>query len=300
MDNDVKIVTPKRIVEFIWSGKLPVLICTFIFSVASVFYSLSLPNLYRAEVLLLPTNESASNLGALNSQLGGLASLVGANFQSRALTPADFAKELLGTKAFVSQFIEQHKIGPMIYAADGWDPEERELLFDPFIYNQKDAQWVGDYFDNNNIGPSSSDYFSKFSDMVSLSSNRDSNIITISVVHLSPDFAAFLSNELVSALNNEVRDRSVRETQDNIKYLNKQIGKAVKTEIVEILYDLLQAQMQSLMLADGKANFAFDILDPAITPDERFSPSRSRICVLGAIVGFLVGVLWLVIIRVFK
>lgn len=300
MENDVKIVTPRRIIKFIWSGKLPVLSWTLIFSVASVLYSLSLPNLYRAEVVLLPTNESTSNLGALNSQLGGLASLVGANFQSRALTPADFAKELLGTKAFVSQFIRQHKIGPMIYAADGWDSEKRVLSLDPLIYNEKDAEWVADHFDGNSIGPSSSDYFSKFSDMVTLSSSRDSNIIIISAVHPSPDFAAFLSNALVSALNNEVRDRSVRETQENIKYLNKQIGKAVKTEIVEILYELLQAQMQSLMLADGKANFAFDILDPAIAPDERFSPSRSKISVLGAIVGFLVGVLWLVIIRVFK
>ena len=70
----------------IWQGKWIIIAITTLFAVASVFYAINQPNIYKSEALLAPAEQDQQGgLGALAGQFGGLASLAGVNlgFTSR-------------------------------------------------------------------------------------------------------------------------------------------------------------------------------------------------------------------------
>ena len=70
----------RELFTVIWQGKLIVIALTILFAVASVFYAISLPNVYKSEALLAPAEaQQQGGLGALAGQFGGLASLAGVN-----------------------------------------------------------------------------------------------------------------------------------------------------------------------------------------------------------------------------
>ena len=61
----------------IWQGKWVIIAITTLFAVASVFYAINQPNIYKSEALLAPAEQDkAGGLGVLSGQFGGLASLI--------------------------------------------------------------------------------------------------------------------------------------------------------------------------------------------------------------------------------
>lgn len=61
----------------VWAGKFTIIAISFIFAVASVFFALSKPNVYKASAISAPASaeDGAGGLGALAGQFGGLASM---------------------------------------------------------------------------------------------------------------------------------------------------------------------------------------------------------------------------------
>ncbi len=67
----------RELFSAIWAGKWLIVCVTAIFAVASVFYALSLPDVYKSEALLAPASDSSGM--KVPGQLGGLAALAGVN-----------------------------------------------------------------------------------------------------------------------------------------------------------------------------------------------------------------------------
>ena len=49
--------------------------------------------------------------------------------------------------------------------------------------------------------------------------------------------------------------------------------------------------MQTLMLANSRAEYLFKTIDPAIAPERKSRPWRTLICVLGTLLGGMLGAL---------
>ena len=69
-------ITLVELFKILFAGKWTIIFTTAVASVFIVFYSLSLPNIYRSEALLTPVAAENSLSGALES-LGGLGALAG-------------------------------------------------------------------------------------------------------------------------------------------------------------------------------------------------------------------------------
>jgi len=52
---------------------------------------------------------------------------------------------------------------------------------------------------------------------------------------------------------------------------------------------LLESELPKLMLAKGNEEFAFKIVDPAVSPKHRVRPKRALTAVIGTILGGLLG-----------
>ena len=63
-----------------------------------------------------------------------------------------------------------------------------------------------------------------------------------------------------------------------------------------MFFELIQSQTETVMLAEVRPEYVFKTIDPAVVPEEKSKPSRALICVLGTLLGGILGVV-IVLIR---
>jgi uncharacterized protein involved in exopolysaccharide biosynthesis len=61
------------------------------------------------------------------------------------------------------------------------------------------------------------------------------------------------------------------------------------------MYSLIESETKTLMLANGRVEYAFAVVDPARIPEHRERPKRSLMAATGLALGMVVGVLVAVI-----
>jgi hypothetical protein len=80
----------------IWSGKLLIILISFVFAISSIAFALSKPDVYKASILLAPSSsDSAGGMGALAGQFGGLASLAGISLGGGGADKTALALEII-------------------------------------------------------------------------------------------------------------------------------------------------------------------------------------------------------------
>ena len=119
--------------------------------------------------------------------------------------------------------------------------------------------------------------------------------VTVSIEHLSPLIAYEWVTWLVDDLNREMMLEATSEAQQSIDYLTDQLEKTQVVALQQVFYALIEEQMKTIMLANSRAEYLFKTIDPAIAPERKSRPNRTQICVLGTLLGGILGVLWVLI-----
>jgi LPS O-antigen subunit length determinant protein (WzzB/FepE family) len=55
------------------------------------------------------------------------------------------------------------------------------------------------------------------------------------------------------------------------------------------MYNLIENETKTLMLANARSEYAFTLVDPAVTPEVRIRPRRTLMVLIGLLVGGLLG-----------
>ena len=248
--------------RILWRRKGFIILITTLFAIASVAYALTATEWYRAEVLLTPADKRTAP--SLTDALGGLANLAGI---TTSTTDTVEALAVLRSKEFSGDFIEANNLMPLIFDADakiGISAEPPDL---------RDAVR---FFEDN---------------VRTVSEDRRSGIVTLSVEWKDPDLAAAWANEMVQRLNDQMRDEALKEAQRNIAYLEGELGQTSVHTLQQSIGRLLEGELQKLMLARGNDEFAFKIVDPAQAPKMRSRPRRSLVAVVGTLFGGALAVI---------
>ncbi|WP_417360008.1 MULTISPECIES: Wzz/FepE/Etk N-terminal domain-containing protein [Gammaproteobacteria] len=287
----------RELFSAIWRGKWLVLACTAIFAVASVTIALYLPNIYKSEVLLAPAEQQQQGgLAGLAGQFGGLASLAGINLGGGSTDKTTLALQVLQSREFIGNFIDKHHILVPLMAAKGWNRDTDSLIWDTDVYNPENKKWMRKAKPPYQSKPSNQEAYKEFSKKV-LSSNQDkeTGMVTVSVSFYSPEMAQQWATWLVKDLNDVMRQRDMAEAKKSIQYLDDQINKTNLTDLRAMLYQLVEQQTKTLMFAEVRDEYVFKTVDPAIVPEEKDKPKRALICVLGTLLGGMLGVMWVLI-----
>lgn len=272
----------------LWQGKWLIIVTTFLFSVASVFYALSLPDIYKSEVTLAPVSEESGL--KIPGQLGGLAALAGVNLGGMGGgDKTGLALEILKSRDFIGRFIEQNDLYLPIMAANGWSRSEDKLLWDPKVYNEQTQQWVRKVKVPFQAKPSTLETIEEFRKLFSVSNDKASGMVKLSVEHYSPYLAKNWADSLVKAINDEMRTRELTEAERSIAYLNQQIAQTNLADVRTMLFSLIEEQTKTLMLANVREEYAFKTVDPAVTSERKAKPSRAIICFSGSMFGVILS-----------
>jgi uncharacterized protein involved in exopolysaccharide biosynthesis len=126
---------------------------------------------------------------------------------------------------------------------------------------------------------------------LNISQDLRSGKTTVSVDWKDPRTAALFANQYVALANELVRNHTLVEATRNIKYLNEQADQTTVVELRRVMYNLIETETKRLMLANSRVEYAFTVIDPAVSPEMRASPRRTRIVITFTLVGGILGCL---------
>ncbi|MEM5532973.1 Wzz/FepE/Etk N-terminal domain-containing protein [Pseudoalteromonas arctica] len=276
----------------IWEGKWVVILITALFTIASVFYALEQPNVYKSEALLAAAEqEQSGGLGALAGQFGGLASLAGVNLgSSGTANKTQLALEVLKSRQFTFNFIEKHNVLPDLMAVKSWRQVDNSIEYDEEIYNEKEKKWLREVNAPFKPEPSMQEAYEEFSQLITADMNKENGMITISIEHISPVIAQRWVNWLIQDINTVMKSRDVEEANKSTEFLTKQLEQTKVADIRTVLYKLIEEQTKTIMFANVRDEYVFKTIDPALVPEKKFKPGRALICIFGFLLGGFLGV----------
>ncbi len=282
----------KELFMVLWRGKWLIGAVTGLAAVISVIVALSLPNMYTASALLAPAESSSGGLSGVLSQYSGLASLAGVSLPvGEGGSRAQLGIELMKSRAFIGDFVARHDILPELMAVDSWDIKTGTVTFDPDDYNVDSGEWLRDVAAPFKAKPSLLEAHEEFLSRLTVSEDNATGYVTVSIEHKSPIIATQWVNWLIEDINDTVKAQDVDEATKSIEYLKQQVENTSLADLQAMFFELIQSQTETVMLAEVRPEYVFKTIDPAVVPEEKSKPSRALICVLGTLLGGMLGVI---------
>lgn len=297
IENEINL---QELFQSILDGKWIIGAVTAIASVIVVIYSLSLPNIYQSRALLSPADVD----DGISSSLSGVSSL--ANLAGVNLAPQSGqgnhvkAIEKLNTLSFFEDNILPNIFLPELMAVQSWDLEKNKINFNNNIYDELTNLWTRDFAFPQKQIPSAQESFIVFQgEHLRISEDKKTGFVSIVIKHQSPYVAKKWTELIVDQLNTFFREKDRAEAESAINYLNQQIANTSYTEVKQLMAELQQQEIQKLTLIEASEFYVFEYIDPPAVMEKKSEPSRAMICIFGALLGGMLGVL-IVLIRHFR
>jgi uncharacterized protein involved in exopolysaccharide biosynthesis len=245
-------------------------------TIAVTAMSYLMPKEYQTTALVAAVTANSSSgggrLGSLSSELsdevGGIASLVGLTSESDMEQAQDVAT--LKSDLVTRNFIQQNNLLPILYAKR-WDAgTKRWRDSDP---RHIPTLWKANRFFQNTVR--------------TVTEDNKSGLIRVTVTWTDPYLAAQWANGLVDMTNAYLRSKAIVEANRNIAYLQQRAATTSVVEVKQGIYLLMQEEIGDAMIAQGKSEYALQVIDPAFPPETPYSPQK----LLWALGGFITGLL---------
>ena len=166
---------------------------------------------------------------------------------------------LIQGRAFIYKFIQENQLLPILFEKD-WNKDKK--IWEPTMVHR----WI--YGDTISIW----DGFTKFSDILDVETDDETNLTTVSLKWTDAKLATEWTNKMVAALNNQLRAQAIKESEAILAKLQLQLNKTSVIELKLALYALMETQMASVTAAKVHPEFAMKVLDNAVIPDDQAIP----------------------------
>ena len=206
----------------LWQGKWIIMGFTSVASILVVIYSLSLPNIYSGQALLVPVSSKDSVSGAAQN-LGGLASLAGISLSDSSDNSVVATEKLQSLSFFEGKILTQINISDLM-AVESWNPNNNSITYDDAIYDDKTKSWTREVVFPQTPKPSAQESYKAFLEHLSVVKDLKTNIVTITISHQSPYVAKQWADLVVTEINTFYREKDRSEAEFAVNYLNDQIA----------------------------------------------------------------------------
>lgn len=249
----------------LWGRKFWIVAITAFFSLTAVTYALLAEQWFKAEVVLIPARTNSGASGQLGGLLG-LASLAGLSLNGRG--DGVEALAVLRSDEFIRSFIDEYQLLPVLFA-DKWDSAARRWKSSNPM-EQPDVRDAVRYFQRT---------------ICQVVEDQRTGLVTVSIEWKNRETAAEWANQLVARVNEQMRQRVLVQSENNVKFLREELAATNIATLQQSASHLLENEMQTLMLARGNQEFAFRVVDHASVPKWRSRPRRGLIVSAATLAG---------------
>ncbi len=110
---------------------------------------------------------------------------------------------------------------------------------------------------------------------------------TVSMEWTDPVRVAKWANRYVALANEVIRAEDLQTARQKIEYLRTQAAGTSDVALRRSLYQNLAQEAEKSMFTNGREEYAFTVVDPAMVPELRVRPPRTLMASLGAATGLL-------------
>jgi uncharacterized protein involved in exopolysaccharide biosynthesis len=286
-DDDIDL---SEVFNVLWDKRFYLGAITSIFSLISIIVALMLPNIYQSKATLMAVEQS-SGMSGMVGQYSGMARLAGISLESKSSSKDQEAiARIKSFEFFSNNFLPNIKLENLM-AVKKWTQASNTLTYDKSDFNSESRQWVRKAKPPRSKIPTSQEAFEEFIEIMSVSKDKKTLLVTLSVKHKSPFIAQQWVEILIDQIDQVMRDQDRRTATKSIEYLNSIAPTVNYEDIKKALSALQQEQMKRLMMVEANDNYIFKVLDSPIAPELKSQPKRSLIVILGTILGMMLSAL---------
>ena len=264
------------LVRKLWAGKWWIVASVLLVTGLSAFLAFTAQPVYRASTLLAAADTHrqgmGSSLGGALGSLGGLASLAGVNVGGVDATIEE-ALAVLKSREFTEEFIRRNNLLPALY---------------PGSWNEK-GEWTG----AANEKPTLTRAYKFFERNVrAVDRDKKTGLVVMTIDWTDKQRAAEWANLLVAQLNDEMRQRAIRQAEASLGFLEKELAGTTVVETRQAISGLIEGQIRQRMMANVMHEYVFRVIDRAMTPDvsDKVRPKRLLMLVIGGLLGGALGI----------
>lgn len=284
-------ITLNQIIDLIKQYRRLIFFTSSVIFLTTVFISLLMPNYYKSEVLLAPSDSSLDD----NNKLGGMANIVGITL-SDEVNNVKKAIAIIESRKFIDDFVRANKLKQVLFS-DRWDDQKLKWFDnDNILVNIKNIvspkREAVDYPGKvilNPGEPSPLEVYEIFKKMLDISEDLESGMYKLSFEWTDPVLARDIVSNLVVAINEKMRLEDIAQAQNMVVYLKQQLDETSLTEIRQSIFRLIEKKIETISLANVQKSYVFTVIDPAIVPEEKSKPKRFLMAILGLVFGAIIG-----------
>lgn len=273
-----------EIIISIWKSRLLIFITVIIFAFGSVFYSLSIPNIFTSSSTLSVAGNSGGSES--NSGLNMIGSITGINIGGSGTSKSELIITTIQSRDFLRHLLTFENIKPTLAAFKSYDRDNKKITYNENIYDSSSKSFTKDI----SRLPTFQTIYNSYSKMLSINRSK-SGFIDISIKHQSPEFAYNFLSLIIKEIDTLSRSNDLNESKDSLNYLYNELATTQEIEIRNSINQLIISELRQQMLAEVKQNYLINPIDKPYMPELKSSPNRPKICILGTILGFFIGIL---------
>ena len=276
----------KELIDLMWGGRYLVILITSVFMLGSIYYAFSLNNYYRSDAMLT-VYEAQKSGGSSLSSISGLASVAGINISS-GMNKGSLVTNTIWSRVFFKHLLSiDENILPSIVAAESYDSESKRLVFNSDIYDVVNKEWPQGK-------PTYIQAHRAYMGIINANYDSVGSWISLSAEHISPIFAKEFLELVIRESDNIIRQKDLKRSTEALAYLTSELSRNSVLDIRSNINQLILNQLQTQMTANISSNYVLDVIDPPFIPVRKSKPSRSLILLLGTMLGFVLGIVLIV------
>jgi len=290
----------REIINVLWNKKIKIILFSAFFSTFSIFYSLSIPDEYRASAVLI---SSTLNESSLNPSQPGLASgnfigkSLGLSYLEGISPETKIALEIMTSWGFLENYISKYELSPSLIAAEGWDKSNNKIIFNEKVFNSASNSWVDSSYPKRY---SSMALYKKLKERINITVNSDTAFITVSVDFFSPFVAKDWLEKLIVEINDHMRKRNAEKAKTNLIYLQKAFSSSNEISTRNVISSLIKEQINKQMVSEASPNYSFVYISKLMAPEKKFKPKRSIIVILISLFGLFITSVYFVTLSFYR
>ena len=262
------------ILEIFIINKSFVIFASLLIAMLSLNYALSLPNIYSAEAVLVPSKQadrgSGASMGGGGSNIAELVGLSGGSSSDRT----SVSLKVLESKDFFSNYYDSFYYLSRLNAVKSFNSSTNKIVFDEEKIDIKAGQWI------SGMKPTFEAAHTNFLGILSIDHDRLDGFITLTLDHQSPVFA-----KIISDLNNLVKSIETIEAKNSSEYLIEQLSGSDVFQLNSIFSAMLVEATETLMLSEISDQFALSYIDKPRIPQRKSKPSRAFVSIFLFVIG---------------
>lgn len=263
------------VLRLLWRRRLWIVAAAALGSLSALGFAMVMSPVYRASVVMVPVDDAGADgaLGSAMGQFGGLASLVGLNLGGGgSRTPEALA--VLRSRRFLEAFFAEEQLLPILFSKR---------------WNAQTKSWAV----TGGQVPTAGDAYRFFAKRVlSVSEDKKTSLVTLSINWRNPDQAADWANKLTSRLNGEMRLRAQQQADASVGFLKKELDATLDIGTREAVNRLMEVEIKRRMLANTRQEYAFRVVERAFAPEpeDKVSPKKFLMVVMGFVLALFLCV----------